>query len=86
MERGESSRNYSRRIPCPLGIVQVAFARKERGKSPEDNRIYDTQKFIRREIKEPIKDDTFRNNSWLKVINYRYLDMVDYTPITTILP
>ena len=42
MERGNSSRNYPRRIPGPAGVVQAALERKERGKSPEENKIDDT--------------------------------------------
>ena len=85
MERGDSSRNYSRHIPDLVSVVQAALARREHGKSPKDNRIDDTQEYVRRAIKEPIEDDTFQNNPWLKVVNYGHLDMEEYTSIATIL-
>ena len=86
MERGDSSRNNSRRIPSLMGVAQVALIRRECGKSPEENMIDDTQEYVRRAIEVLTKDDTFQNNPWLKVVNYRYLDIEKYTLIATILP
>ena len=52
----------------------------------KENKIDDAQEYVRRAIEKLIEDDTFRNNPWLKVVNYGYLDMEEYTPIATLLP
>ena len=86
MERGNSSRYYSRRIPGPAGVIQAILQRRARGKSPEDERVPNTQEYVQTALEEPTEDESFRKNPWLKVVNYGYLDMEEWNPIATLIP